>query len=169
MTLTHNCNNPWAQSCCDPDEGTSRERWNVTGLTKTTGGNLNGVNVVREMNRIGMMVDLSHTSPNTMRDALTYSQAPVIFSHSGVLALTNHPRNVPDDVIDSLHCNGGLLMITFITQFTEDPVNEFAYNNVSHIFHHIDYVRNRTGSVENIGIGSDFEGEDAFGEGYFPR
>ena len=85
MTLTHNDNTPWADSATDePAAG---------GLTNF------GREVVREMNRIGMLVDLSHVAPTTMRDALDCSEAPVIFSHSSCRAVADHPRNVPDDVL----------------------------------------------------------------------
>lgn len=93
MTLTHNSNVPWADSATDePAAG---------GLTRF------GEEVVREMNRVGMLVDLSHTSPDTMRAALRVSRAPVIFSHSSSRAVHDHPRNIPDDVLAQLPANGG--------------------------------------------------------------
>ena len=85
MTLTHNENVPWADSATDEPA--------VGGLTDF------GREVVAEMNRLGMLVDLSHVAPTTMRDALDAQQAPVIFSHSSCRAVTDHPRNVPDDVL----------------------------------------------------------------------
>ncbi|MFJ1702964.1 dipeptidase [Kitasatospora sp. NPDC088346] len=103
MTLTHNDNVPWADSATDvPAAG---------GLTAF------GEEVVREMNRLGMLVDLSHVSPDTMRAALRVSEAPVIFSHSSSRAVCDHPRNVPDDVLAQLPANGGLAMATFVPKF----------------------------------------------------
>lgn len=103
MTLTHNDNVPWADSATDePAAG---------GLTRF------GEEVVREMNRLGMLVDLSHVSPDTMRDAVRVSRAPVIFSHSSSRAVCDHPRNIPDDVLASLPANGGLAMVTFVPKF----------------------------------------------------
>jgi membrane dipeptidase len=103
MTLTHNANVGWADSGTDqPDAG---------GLTDF------GRAVVREMQRIGMLVDLSHTSAATMRDALAAATEPVIFSHSSAHALCRHPRNVPDDVLRTLAGNGGVCMVTFVPKF----------------------------------------------------
>jgi membrane dipeptidase len=106
LTLTHNENVPWADSATDePASG---------GLTDF------GREVVAEMNRIGMLVDLSHVAPTTMRDALDASTAPVIFSHSSCRAVTDHPRNVPDDVLSRLAGNGGVCMVTFVPYFVSD-------------------------------------------------
>jgi membrane dipeptidase len=103
MTLTHNENTPWADSATDePVHG---------GLTDF------GRDVVREMNRIGMLVDLSHVAPSTMRDALEVSTRPVVFSHSSCRAVADHPRNVPDDVLARLRDNDGVCMVTFVPQF----------------------------------------------------
>ena len=103
MTLTHNANTPWADSATD--------RPVVGGLTAF------GREVVREMNRIGMMVDLSHVSADTMRAALEVSEAPVIFSHSSARAVTDSPRNAPDDVLGSMATGGGVCMVTFVPKF----------------------------------------------------
>jgi membrane dipeptidase len=104
MTLTHNTTLAWADSATDPPTRHG-------GLTKF------GEEVVREMNRLGMLVDLSHVAPETMRAALRVSEAPVIFSHSSARALCDVPRNVPDDVLALLPKNGGVVMIAFVTGF----------------------------------------------------
>jgi membrane dipeptidase len=113
LTLTHNDNVPWADSATDaPAAG---------GLTDF------GRVVVREMNRLGMLVDLSHTATSTMRDALGESAAPVIFSHSSARALVEHVRNVPDDVLSTLAGNGGLCMITFVPAFVSNECHEWDH------------------------------------------
>jgi membrane dipeptidase len=103
MTLTHNANVGWADSATDqPAAG---------GLTDF------GRDVVREMQRLGMLVDLSHVSPDTMHDALDVAKAPVIFSHSSARAICDNPRNVPDEVMARLPGNGGVCMVTFVPAF----------------------------------------------------
>ena len=106
MTLTHSRNVPWADSATDTV--------GADGLTEF------GKEVVREMNRLGMLVDLSHVSPATMRDALDVSEAPVIFSHSSSLAMCNHVRNVPDDVLERLIDNNGVVMVTFVPAYISE-------------------------------------------------
>ena len=103
MTLTHNQNVPWADAATDVPA--------VGGLTDF------GREVVLEMNRIGMLVDISHVAPATMHAALDVSRAPVIFSHSSCRALTDHVRDVPDAVLERLAGNGGIVMITFVPDF----------------------------------------------------
>ncbi|MFF8452077.1 dipeptidase [Streptomyces leeuwenhoekii] len=103
MTLTHNDNVAWADSATDEP--------GVGGLSAF------GREVVREMNRLGMLVDLSHVAATTMRDALDTSTAPVIFSHSSARAVCDHPRNIPDDVLERLPANGGVAMVTFVPKF----------------------------------------------------
>lgn len=103
LTLTHNGNVPWADAATDTPA--------VGGLSRF------GEEVVREMNRLGMLVDLSHVAPDTMRAALRTSRAPVIFSHSSSRAVCDHPRNVPDDVLETLPANGGVAMATFVPMF----------------------------------------------------
>jgi membrane dipeptidase len=112
MTLTHSRNTRWADSANDePVNG---------GLSRF------GEEVVREMNRLGMLVDLSHVSPATMHDALDVSEAPVIFSHSSALGRTNNPRNVPDDVLKRLKENGGVAMVTFFPAYVSDALTQHS-------------------------------------------
>jgi membrane dipeptidase len=112
MTLTHSENVDWADSAtADPK---------LDGLSDF------GKLVVGEMNRLGMLVDLSHVSPASMHDALDASAAPVIFSHSSARALTNHPRNVPDDVLQRMKTNGGVVMVTFVPGFISEKVREYG-------------------------------------------
>ena len=106
MTLTHNDNTPWADSATDEPA--------VGGLTDF------GREVVREMQRLGMLVDLSHVAPTTMHAALDVARAPILFSHSSCRALADHPRNVPDEVLARVVANGGVVMITLVPMFLSD-------------------------------------------------
>ena len=112
MTLTHSTTTTWA------DSATDAPKW----------GGLNpfGEEVVREMNRLGMMVDLSHVSEETMLDAVRVSEAPVIFSHSSARAVTNHPRNVPDAVLRMMPEDGGVVMVTFVPGFISEQVRAWG-------------------------------------------
>jgi membrane dipeptidase len=156
MTLTHTANTPWADSANGPAEH--------HGLTPF------GEAVVKEMNWLGMLVDLSHVSPETMAAAIRVSEAPVIFSHSDARALNDHIRNVPDDILALLPKNGGVVMVTFVPGFVSAKMN--AWNNlskeaqarqpmpsvtVSDVADHIDHIRKIAG-IDHIGIGSDFDG-----------
>ena len=156
MTLTHNVTLDWADAALDvPKHG---------GLTAF------GKEVVREMNRLGMLVDLSHVSPGVMSDALTVSEAPVIFSHSGARALVDHRRNVPDSILARVAKNGGVVMVPFVPGFVSNAVK--AWNDsseawqkshpapratIAEVADHIDHVRQIAG-VEHVGLGSDFDG-----------
>ncbi len=112
MTLTHNNTNNWADACCDKTED---------GKDYKPYGGLNefGEEVVREMNRLGMLVDLSHVSDDTMRDVLNISTAPVIYSHSSARNFSDHPRNVPDDILKMVAKNGGVVMVNFYPGFLD--------------------------------------------------
>ncbi len=179
LTLTHNKNVPWADSCTDAPS--------AHGLTDF------GREVVREMNRLGMMVDLSHVSADTMHDALDASEAPVIFSHSSARAIASIPRNVPDDVLTRMPGNGGIVMVTFVSAFVSERV--FSYEKalevekqrlmledmggdgklveeglsrweegnprpmatIADVADHIDHIRDVAG-IDHVGIGGDFDG-----------
>jgi membrane dipeptidase len=111
LTLTHNRNLPWADSATDMPS--------IGGLSDF------GREVVREMQRLGMLVDLSHVSPGTMRDALDTAEAPVIFSHSSALAICDHPRNVPDNILARLPGNGGVCMVNFVPPFISQTARDW--------------------------------------------
>lgn len=144
ITLTHNCNNPFATSATHVAAGGFDD-----GLTEV------GEAAVLEMNRLGMMVDLSHVSVKTMEDALAVSRSPVLFSHSAARALSNHSRNVPDHILHQLRTNGGIVMITFVAPFlnAQYPQDATVETVVDHIYH----VANEAG-WKHVGIGSDFDG-----------
>jgi membrane dipeptidase len=173
MTLTHNVTLDWADAAMDAPRH--------NGLTPF------GRDVVREMNRLGMIVDISHVTPKVMHDVLDVAEAPVMFSHSSARALTDHPRNVPDDVLRRLQRNGGVVMVTFIPAFvsqsvatwelrlgeltTGKPADEAARLRAEYaratpkpvatlkdVADHIDHVRKMAG-VNHVGIGSDFWGD----------
>ena len=112
MTLTHNQTTEWADSATDEPK--------YDGLSPF------GLDVVKEMNRLGMLLDLSHVAPSTMKDALAATRAPVIFSHSSAGGLNPHPRNVPDDVLALLPANGGVVMVNFVPGFLSREVWEWS-------------------------------------------
>jgi membrane dipeptidase len=114
MTLTHNQTTEWADSATDEPK--------YDGLSPF------GVSVVREMNRLGMLVDLSHVSMATMKDAIAASRAPVIFSHSSARGIGGHPRNVPDEVLRLLPANGGVVMVNFVPSFISDAAWQRSAN-----------------------------------------
>ncbi len=172
MTLTHSRGLRWADSATDEER--------VGGLSAF------GREVVREMNRIGMLVDLSHVSVGTMHDALDVTEAPVIFSHSSAFTQTSHERNVPDDVLRRVKENQGIVMVTFfytyvndrvrlawleaseaIKSMTRDPEERRALMAerlpslprpiLSDVADHIDHIKELIG-VEHIGLGGDFDG-----------
>jgi membrane dipeptidase len=108
MTLTHNNTNEWADACCDE--------------AKHNGLSDFGKEVVREMNRLGMFVDISHVSDKTMSDALDVSKAPVIASHSSARVFSNHKRNIPDELLKRIARNGGVVMVNFYPAFLDEKV-----------------------------------------------
>ncbi|MEH0058701.1 dipeptidase [Auritidibacter ignavus] len=140
LTLTHNDNTSWAASATgDPVD---------YGLTEF------GRDVVAEMNRIGMLVDLSHVASQTMRDALAVSTKPVIFSHSSCQSVYDHPRNVPDDVLGQLATNGGVQMVTFVPGFITADEDQAGIDDV---VAHLEHAREVAG-IDHIGLGGDYDG-----------
>ncbi|XP_007072700.3 dipeptidase 2 isoform X1 [Chelonia mydas] len=152
MSLTHTCNTPWAESS---SKQVHNFYPNLNGLSSF------GKEVVMEMNRLGMMIDLSHTSDSTSRMALRISKAPVIFSHSSAFSVCNHSRNVPDDILRSLKKNNGIVMVTFYTKVLACG-REVV--NVATVADHFDHIKKIAGS-KSIGIGGDYDGVDQFPEG----
>jgi membrane dipeptidase len=173
MTLTHNVTLDWADAAADAPKH--------NGLTAF------GKEVVCEMNRLGMLIDLSHVSPKVMSDAITVSAAPVIFSHSCARALTDHVRNVPDSILARLPQNGGVVMVAFVPDFISQEFNawnvslqerlakatsneerdrirkEFKAEHplpkttVGQVADHLEHIRKVAGA-DHVGIGSDFDG-----------
>lgn len=163
MTLTHNDNVPWADSATDEPV--------LGGLSPF------GVKVVQEMNRLGMLVDLSHVSADVMRQALEVTCSPVIFSHSSARALVDVPRNVPDDVLGKLKSNGGVCMVAFVPDFVSPAFADWfrareqgevttkpPVVTVDDVADHIEHVREVAG-VEHVGIGGDYDGSEFMPEG----
>jgi membrane dipeptidase len=156
MTLTHSANLPWADASPGPAV--------LGGLSRF------GEEVIREMNRLGMMVDLSHVSPDTMEDALRVTEAPVIFSHSSARAICNVHRNVPDNVLQLVKKNNGVVMVTFVPSFISQAVADYDARpaaeranlpapkaTLSQVADHIDHIRKVAG-IDHIGLGGDFDG-----------
>ncbi len=155
MTLTHNQTLDWADAAAD----VARHG----GLTSF------GKEVVREMNRLGMLVDLSHVSPGTMSDALDVAEAPVIFSHSNARGLADHVRNVPDSILVRLKQNGGVVMVTFVPGFTSQAVIDWGRRpeaertgtppraTLAQVADHVEYIR-RVAGIDHVGLGGDFDG-----------
>ncbi|XP_053968412.1 dipeptidase 1 [Anastrepha obliqua] len=144
LTLTHTCNTPWAD-CCKVDEPGKYPH--IGGLSKF------GKLVVHEMNRLGMIVDLSHVSVPTMLDALSASKAPVIFSHSSAHAICNSSRNVPDHVLQKIAVNGGLVMVAFYPHFLSCS----SQATLEDVIVHINHIREVAG-VDHVGIGAGYDG-----------
>jgi membrane dipeptidase len=157
MTLTHNVHLDWADAHVpNPRHG---------GLTAF------GEEVVREMNRLGMLVDLSHTSPATMSDALDVSEAPVMWSHANAFAVANHTRNVPDSILRRLPQNGGVVMVTFVPGFVSQTQVDWNRTpaaqrtgpapgaTLAQVADHVEHIR-RVAGVDHVGIGGDFDGID---------
>ncbi|WP_230396593.1 dipeptidase [Streptomyces blattellae] len=159
LTLTHNDNTSWADSATD--------------TPRNNGLSDRGRQIVREMQRLGMLVDLSHVSVATMNDALDIAEAPVIFSHSSCAAVNPHPRNVPDDVLARAAAGGGVIMLTFVPSFVsgehwawsklpreERDRTERPLVTVAQVADHIDHAREVAG-IAHVGLGGDYDGTPA--------
>ena len=153
LTLTHNDDTPWADSATG--------KHSHGGLTDV------GREVVRELNRLGVLVDLSHVSAATMADALDVTAKPVIFSHSSARALCDVPRNVPDDILARLSTNGGVCMVALVPQFLNPACATWQESSgeprpvatAAHAADHIEHIREVAG-LDHIGIGGDYDGCD---------
>jgi len=147
VTTTHNCDNAFGTAASTVAAGGEDH-----GLTPF------GHEYVAEMNRLGMMIDLSHVSHQTMRDVMSITKAPVIFLHSGAYSVQRHLRHVPDDVLRSVKKNGGIVMATFVTRFLnmKNPEAATIHDVVDHIFHIAEVA-----GWECVGVGSDFSGTPA--------
>jgi len=153
LTLTHSNTNDWADSSGDVNDASITHH---NGLTDF------GKDVVREMNKLGMMVDISHVADKTFWDALEVSKAPLIASHSSCRALANAPRNMTDQMIEALAKKGGIIQVNFYCNFLTNDKPPHA--SVNDVVAHIDHIRQIVG-VDSIGIGSDFDGIDCAPEG----
>ena len=142
ITLTHDCNNIYADAALANESAHG-------GLSSA------GRKLILEMNRIGMLIDLSHTSDATMTDTLKTTLAPVIFSHSSSRAVCEHVRNVPDSVLLQVRDNGGLVMVSFYPEYTNCESPQAA--SLADVVDHMIYIGNLIG-FQHVGIGSDFDG-----------
>lgn len=156
VTLCHSKDNEICDSCAS-----KKKRWH--GLSPF------GVEVVKEMNRLGMLIDVSHISDESFYDVIKYSTRPVVATHSCCRALADHPRNMTDDMIRALADNGGVIQINFYPVFLDDSFHEeemfsAARPSYARIVDHIDHVVSLVG-IDHVGIGSDFDGIDVTPEG----
>ncbi|XP_077982393.1 dipeptidase 1-like [Glandiceps talaboti] len=148
MTVTHSCNTPWADNWI-ASSNTSHEEFD--GLSPW------GELVIKEMNRLGMLVDLSHVSFPTMIDALRISQAPVIYSHTSAFTLCNHYRNVPDNILQQVKENGGIVMVNFYDNYVCCYPKNNTVCDLKVVADHMDHIRDVCG-IDCVGIGSDYDG-----------
>jgi microsomal dipeptidase-like Zn-dependent dipeptidase len=140
MTLCHNGNNQLCGSCRDNEEN--------------LGVNAFGKQVIKEMNRTGMMVDISHAGVQTFYDALDISTKPIVASHSSARALCNHPRNLYDDQLRALAQKGGVAQVTLYNGFLKEAGQATIEDAIAHLNHMVDIM-----GIEHVGIGTDFDGD----------
>ena len=140
MTLCHNGNNDICGSARYNDEGLGVSEF--------------GAQVIREMNRVGMMVDISHAGEQTFYDALDISQKPIVASHSSARALCNHPRNLTDDQLRALAMKGGVAQVTLYHGFLRENGTATIQDAIQHLNHMVKVM-----GIEHVGIGTDFDGD----------
>ncbi|CAL1603756.1 unnamed protein product [Knipowitschia caucasica] len=151
LTLTHSCNTPWADNWL---EDTESEPSQHNGLTPF------GKQVIHEMNRLGMLIDLAHVTVKVMEQVLEMSQAPVIFSHSSAYSICKHKRNVPDHILTKVKEKKGIVMVNFYN----DYVTCSHTANISNVADHFDHIK-KIGGAEIIGFGGDYDGVTRLPEG----
>ncbi|KAL1784396.1 hypothetical protein HispidOSU_011729 [Sigmodon hispidus] len=144
LTLTHNCNTPWSDNWL-VDKGDDE--------AESQGLSVFGQRVLKEMNRLGVMIDLSHVSVATMKAALQFSKAPVIFSHSSAYTVCPHRRNVPDDVLQLVKNTRSLVMVNFYSEFVSCSKDA----TLSQVADHLDHIKKVAGA-EAVGLGGDYDG-----------
>ncbi|XP_041454046.1 dipeptidase 1-like [Lytechinus variegatus] len=158
MTVTHSCNTPWADNWLMDEETTPEHN----GLTDF------GKDVIREMNRLGMLIDLSHVSVKTMNDVLDIVTAPVMFSHTSAYELCNHYRNAPNSILTRVKENGGVVMVNFYTKYINCPPQNVTaddgYATLAQVADHMDHIKLICG-WECVGFGSDYDGVGTVPEG----
>lgn len=143
MTITHSRSLSWADSATDESR--------AAGLSQF------GRSVIRRMNELGMLIDISHVSETTMNAILDVTEAPVIASHSSAYAITEHVRNVPDDVLRRVAENGGVVMVNFFSRFIVPTDTKDRRGDAEMVVRHIDHIAQVAG-VDHVGIGSDYDG-----------
>jgi len=144
LTLTHNCNTPWADCSKADVPGNTAEHNGLTQFGRT---------VVEEMNRLGMIVDLSHSSIQTALDTLAVSDAPVIFSHSSAKAVCNSSRNIPDNILRLVAEKKGLVMVNFFSYF----ITCSNHSTVNDVIVHLNHIR-RVAGIDHVGLGASYDG-----------
>ncbi|XP_022096155.1 dipeptidase 1-like isoform X2 [Acanthaster planci] len=155
MTVTHSCNTPWADNWREDFDRTPEH---LDGLSEF------GQKVIKEMNRLGMLIDLSHVSVATMNDVLDITQAPVIFSHSSAFSVCGSYRNVPDDVLKRVVQNKGVVMVNFYTVYINCPPRNISADpseaTMDQVIEHIEYIRGieNGAGIDIVGLGSDYDG-----------
>ncbi|CAH1780218.1 unnamed protein product [Owenia fusiformis] len=149
MTVTHSCNTPWADNWLEDEKPLAEQEFG--GLSAF------GELVILEMNRLGMLVDLSHVSKATMEDALRVTKAPVIYSHTSAYTICNHYRNVQDDVLQLTKENNGVVMVNFYDKYINCPPGNTTNATLSQVADHIDHIKDLIGA-DYVGIGADYDG-----------